>query len=138
MRVASTLGLCAGGAGLVRDAGRAYDWPESVIAWERFMIHFTCDLCGKTLLADEDTRYVVKIEVYAAYDPMEITGDDLAEDRSDEMQGLLEEMEGMDAEDLEDGVFKTFRYDLCPECHEAYLKDPLGHAARRGARFEHN
>ena len=56
------------------------------------MIHFTCDLCGKTLLADEDTRYVVKIEVYAAYDPMEITGDDLREDRSDEMQGLLEEM----------------------------------------------
>jgi hypothetical protein len=102
------------------------------------MIHFTCDLCGKTLLADEDTRYVVKIEVYAAYDPMEITGEDLAEDRTDEMQGLFEEMEGMDAEDLEAGVFKMFRYDLCPECHAAYLKDPLGRTLRQKARFEHN
>jgi len=102
------------------------------------MIHFTCDLCGKTLLAEEDTRYVVKIEVYAAYDPMEICGDDLREDHDDEIQGLLAQMEDMDAEDLEDQVFKTFRFDLCPECHEAYLKDPLGLKARVRARFEHN
>ena len=102
------------------------------------MIHFTCDLCGKTLLAEEDTRYVVKIEVYAAYDPMEICGDDLREDHDDEIQGLLAQMEDMDAEDLEDQVYKTFRFDLCPECHEAYLKDPLGLKARVRARFEHN
>jgi len=102
------------------------------------MIHFTCDLCGKTLPADEDTRYVVKIEVYAAYDPMEITGDDLREDRTDEMESLFEELEDMDAEEAEAGVFKTFRYDLCPECHAAYLKDPLGSRLRQRARFEHN
>jgi hypothetical protein len=102
------------------------------------MIHFTCDLCGKTLQAEEDTRYVVKIEVYAAYDPMEISGDDLREDHDDEIQGLLAQMEDMDAEDLEDQVFKTFRFDLCPECHEAYLKDPLGLKARLRTRFEHN
>jgi hypothetical protein len=102
------------------------------------MIHFTCDLCGKTLLADEDTRYVVKIEVYAAYDPMEITDDDLQEDRTDEMQSLFEELDSLDPEDAEAGVFKTFRYDLCPECHAAYLKDPLGSRLRQRAKFEHN
>jgi len=102
------------------------------------MIHFTCDLCGKTLRAEEDTRYVVKIEVYAAYDPMEISGDDLREDPDDEIQGLLARMEDMEAEDLEDQVYKTFRFDLCPECHEAYLKDPLGLKARLRTRFEHN
>ena len=102
------------------------------------MIHFTCDLCGKTLQAEEDTRYVVKIEVYAAYDPMEIGGDDLREDHDDEIQGLLARMEDMEAEDLEDQVYKTFRFDLCPGCHEAYLKDPLAQAVRLRARFEHN
>jgi hypothetical protein len=102
------------------------------------MIHFTCDLCGKTLLAEEDTRYVVKIEVYAAYDPMEIGGDDLREDHDDEIQGLLARMEDMEAEDLEDQVYKTFRFDLCPGCHEAYLKDPLGQQVRLRARFGHN
>ena len=102
------------------------------------MIHFTCDLCGKTLLAEEDTRYVVKIEVYAAYDPMEVAGPELHEDHDDEIQGLLEQMENMDAEELESQVFKTFRFDLCPECQAAYLKDPLGQQARMRARFEHN
>jgi hypothetical protein len=102
------------------------------------MIHFTCDMCGKTLLADDDTRYVVKVEVYAAYDPMDIREEDVEEDHSGEVQDLLAEMEGMDAEELEDQVYKTFRFDLCPPCHEAYLKDPLGKGMRMRARFEHN
>jgi hypothetical protein len=95
-------------------------------------------MCGKTLLAEEDTRYVVKVEVYAAYDPLEVTEKDLEADRSDEVQELLDEMADMDAEDLEDQVFKTFRFDLCPECHAAYLKDPLSRTMRVRARFRHN
>jgi len=102
------------------------------------MIHFTCDLCGKTLLADEDTRYVVKVEVYAAYDPMEITGEDLREDRADEVEDLLERMESMDAEELEDQVYKSFRFDLCPGYQAAFLKDPLARLSRQRARFGHN
>jgi hypothetical protein len=102
------------------------------------MIHFTCDMCGKTLLADEDTRYVVKIEVYSAYDPMEIGTDDFEADHSDEIRDLLAEMEDMEAEEVEDQVYKTFRFDLCQACHEAYLKDPLTKGARMRARFEGN
>lgn len=102
------------------------------------MIHFTCDMCGKVLLADEDTRYVVKVEVYAAYDPMELTSKDLQDDRTEEMQDLLDEMADIDPEVLEDQVYKTFRFDLCPECHAAYLKDPLGRATRLRARFGQN
>ena len=102
------------------------------------MIHFTCDMCGKVLLADEDTRYVVKVEVYAAYDPMELTSKDLQDDRTEEMQDLLDEMADIDPEVLEDQVHKTFRFDLCPECHAAYLKDPLGRATRLRARFGQN
>ena len=36
-----------------------------------------CDLCGKTLLPDEDVRYIVRIEVFAAADPLELTEEDL-------------------------------------------------------------
>jgi len=102
------------------------------------MIHFTCDMCGKTLLAEEDTRYVVKVDVYAAYDPMELTAKDLEDDRTDEIHDLLDEMADTGAEDLEDQVYKTFRFDLCPECHAAYLNDPLGRATRLRARFGQN
>ena len=102
------------------------------------MIHFTCDMCGKVLLADDDTRYVVKVEVYVAYDPMEVSEEDLQEDRSGEMRDLLDAMDDMDPEELEDQVYKTFRFDLCPPCHESYLKDPLGKGMRLRARFDGN
>ncbi len=102
------------------------------------MIHFTCDMCGKTLLAEEDTRYIVRIQVYAAYDPMELTRHDLAEDRTDEIHHLLAKMEDMDAEALEDQVYKTFRFDLCPSCHARYIQDPLLTAGRLRSRFGQN
>ncbi len=102
------------------------------------MIHYTCDMCSKPLLADEDTRYVVKVEVYAAYDPMEITDADLAEDKSEEVQELLEQMADMDAEQLEDQVHKTFRFDLCPACQARYVQDPLSRGASRRLPFGNN
>ena len=98
---------------------------EARKCWRPEMIHFTCDMCGKPLLTDEDVRYVVKIEVYAAYDPMEVTEDELDEDHLGEMSELIEHMEDMDPEELEDQVYRNFRYDLCPTCHRRYLRDPL-------------
>jgi hypothetical protein len=47
-------------------------------------------------------------------------------------------MDDMDPEELEDQVYKTFRFDLCPPCHESYLKDPLGKGMRLRARFDGN
>jgi hypothetical protein len=102
------------------------------------MIHFTCDLCGKPLLADEQTRYVVKIEVYAAYDPMEVSSEDAEGDHSEEMNALIEHMKGMSAQDAEEQVYKKFRFDLCPSCQARFLKDPLFRVARKQVRFGDN
>lgn len=85
----------------------------------------TCDVCGKELLVDEDTRYVVKIQVYAAYDPMELTADEVARDRSQELAELLRQLEEMDAEELQDQVARCFQFDLCPACQKRYLAEPL-------------
>ena len=85
----------------------------------------TCDMCGKMLLADEDTRYVVRIEVFAAYDPMELTEDDLRRDRAADIAQLLARMEQMNPQELEDQVYKKFVFDLCPACQRKYLANPL-------------
>src|SRR5262245_61181159 len=63
--------------------------------WEvhPFMLHFTCDLCGKEMLNQQESRYVVKIEVFAAHDPREITEADLDEDHMEAVSQLLHEME---------------------------------------------
>lgn len=85
----------------------------------------TCDMCGKELLTDEDTRYIVKIQVYAAYDPMELTAEDVAADRSEELALLLRRVAEMDAEELQDQVARCFQFDLCPGCQRKYLAAPL-------------
>ena len=84
-----------------------------------------CDGCGEGLLITADVRYVVKIEVFAAYDPLELTREDLAKDHEAEMRRLLESMSGMDPRDLEDQVYRSFRFDLCPACQRKYIQNPL-------------
>ena len=89
------------------------------------MIKLDCDLCVKTLLADEDVRYVVKIDVFAAYDPVELTDEDLKKDLKAELRRLVKAMEHMDPEKAQDSVYRHFEFHLCPACQKEYIKDPL-------------
>ena len=89
------------------------------------MDHLTCDACGEPLLLDADVRYIVKIEGYAAYDPLEITRNDLARDLEGEMREALRSLEGKSAEEAQDEVHRTFELDLCARCWRSYVKDPL-------------
>ena len=91
-----------------------------------------CDACGGTLLLEEDVRYVLRIEGFAAYDPMELTRQDLERDLEAEMGELVKSLENLDAEEAQDGVHRSFRFDLCPRCWKDYLKDPL--AGPRGRK----
>jgi hypothetical protein len=103
------------------------------------MLHVTCDLCGKELLPGDDHHYVVKLEVFAAHDPREITDADLDEDHMEAVSQLLNEMDA----DLEDPdvvapQYKNFRYDLCPNCHKKFVRDPLGKEAAQKFDFSEN
>jgi hypothetical protein len=103
------------------------------------MLHITCDLCGKELSPGGDHRYVVKIEVFAAHDPLEITDADLDADHMEAVSELLREMDGDLADpDLEAPPHKNFRYDLCPDCHKKFLRDPLGKDAAQKFDFSEN
>lgn len=88
-----------------------------------------CDACGATLLLDADVRYVVSVEGFAAYDPLEITREDLERSGREALEAVLAELEGCDAQEAQDSVHRSFRFDLCPPCWRRYLRDPL-----RGAR----
>lgn len=86
----------------------------------------TCDRCGKGLLIDEDVRYEVRIVVKAAYDPMELTTQDLAVSRRAEIQKLLEELQDISAEEALNQVYRDMKFDLCLACQKQYLNRPLG------------
>ena len=102
------------------------------------MVHFTCDLCGKDLTASGDPRFVVKIAAYAGFDPTEITEDDLDDDHMEAVAEILQRDEGLSSEELDAQLYKGFRYDLCPACHERFIKDPLNRELLRSLDFSEN
>ena len=89
------------------------------------MMHYTCDLCGKELCPNEEERYVVKIEAFPAQDPGQLTDADLEDDHLEAVGELLRDLED-DAEVALPEPSQHFRYDLCPECHQRFVRDPLG------------
>ncbi len=89
------------------------------------MNFYVCDMCHRIISGPQPLRYVVKIEAYAAYDPLEVTEEDLKADIRGEIRELLQKMSDMDEQELADGVYKKMEFDLCPACHEAYIKDPF-------------
>ena len=102
------------------------------------MVHFTCDLCGKDLTATGDSRFVVKIEAYAGFDPTLISGTDLDDDPMEVVSQLLQRDEGLTSEEIEAQTRKGFRFDLCPHCHKKFLRDPLGRESALSFDFSKN
>ena len=102
------------------------------------MIHYNCDMCGKSLVPEEDDRYVVKIEIYAACDSMEVDDDEGLIDDFEEEDEEEEEVDNIDPEEMDGVEYKTFRYDLCSKCHSRYMQDPLSINSIRRGRFSEN
>jgi hypothetical protein len=103
------------------------------------MLHFSCDICGKTLPAGSVSRFVVKMEAFAATDPAELTEEDTDTDQVEEMARLLTEQE----ETGDDGpaplpVCKKMRFDLCAFCYRKFVADPLGRESAANFDFSEN
>jgi hypothetical protein len=91
----------------------------------------SCDRCGKTLLVDEEVRYTAELKVYAAYDVLEVTREELMRDRRDEIARLAVEIAAREQRALEDEVAWTAKLDLCPACARRFREDPLGRGRHR-------
>ena len=90
-----------------------------------------CDRCGDGLLVDEDARYVMNLEIFAAYDPMEITQNDLDQDLDAEFESALQALAGADSEELQRQVHYQASFDLCGKCRRGILQDPLFRSGRK-------
>jgi hypothetical protein len=110
-------------------------WP-----WEDrpLMLHITCDYCHRQIVPGLQDRYVVKIEVFAAHDPAELTESDLDEDHLEAVSQLLCDAEADPAATAVSPANQTLRYDLCPECQRKFVNDPLGKEAAQKFHFSEN
>jgi hypothetical protein len=89
------------------------------------MIRYSCDLCKRQLDPQEDLRYVVKMEIYAAFDPVTDQDED-DRDHLQEIQDILERLEDAESEQIGDDVYQQLRFDLCAECRKKFARNPLG------------
>jgi hypothetical protein len=101
------------------------------------MLHVTCDGCGKELRTRED-HHVVKIEVYTARDPNELTEADLDEDHMEAVGELLRQQEECDEAVEVEPATRRMRFDLCCACRKRYLRDPLGRENAQKLHFSPN
>ena len=102
------------------------------------MIRYSCDLCKRELDSQDDLRYVVKIEVYAAFDPAATDGEDDDHDHLEEIQDILERMEDSASNQIGDDVYQQLRFDLCPDCRRRFIKNPLGRETAKAFGFSSN
>ena len=99
------------------------------------MIHYTCDSCQRRIDGADELRYIVRLEVYAALDPTAETEDD--RDHLQEIQEVLERLDDGE-EGVCEEVYQQRRFDLCSECRQRYVSDPLGRKVLSQIDFSDN
>ncbi len=88
------------------------------------MITHICDRCGRPM-EERELRYVARIEVYAAANPLQISAEELLVDTRQQMDELVEQCRALSEEELMRDVHVAFKFDLCRRCQRAYLNNPL-------------
>lgn len=109
------------------------------IAEERSgMMHFTCDLCGKDMAADDPDRQIVRIDVRPANPHWKLTEDDLEQDNLDQVSALIQHAEASGSEFAATDAPIVRRLDMCCECREKFLADPFQRKAAVKLNFSQN
>ena len=104
------------------------------------MIRCYCDLCKKEINPREHLHYIVRMEVYAAFDPADEYDCDDSDDRNhlEEIQDMLDAIEDEDLEEASREVYHKMRFDLCAECRRKFMRNPLGRDLLNRSRFSEN
>lgn len=100
------------------------------------MIHFTCDACQRVIDSKLEPRFVLRLEVYEAL------GESVEADyeQADHLRELEEIIDRGDSDEmqLDEELYKQLRFDLCTECREQFMLNPLGSMKRVRLGFSNN
>jgi hypothetical protein len=101
------------------------------------MIHVVCDCCKRIIDLDEEVRYIVRMEVFAAVD-VETPETEDDRDYLQEIEELLDRDGDVDESLLSSDVYEQARFDLCADCRQKFVRDPLGRSATARLDFSDN
>ena len=102
------------------------------------MIHYSCDRCQRLIDPEQDLRYIVKVEIQAAMEPLDSADDESDRDYLMEIQDILDGVEAGDELSISDDIYQKRRFDLCPECYRKFVKNPVGREPAAKLGFSQN
>ena len=85
-----------------------------------------CHRCGTELQPGKGDFYVVRIEALADPTPPSFSEEDLCRDANAEIEGLIEQMEGLTEQEAMDQVYRRVLLCLCGRCYRQWIEDPTG------------
>ena len=80
-----------------------------------------CARCGKEL-SEGSLKYMVHVQILSDFDGVIPYSE---EDLSEEINSLLQDVEDMDAQELEDDVYQEISFVLCEKCKKIFARDPF-------------
>lgn len=86
----------------------------------------TCDRCSASLHPGRGEFYLVSIVAVADPSPPSFRESDLAADVGREIDLLLKRLEGLDALEAVDQVYRRKVLHLCTRCYQSWIDDPTG------------
>ena len=99
------------------------------------MITFTCDRCKKTIDTTNEIRFVVSIEVQAAFGSDEtISGHECL----NELSEAFDELDSEEKAEISHQVYEKRSFDLCDCCREEYGKNLLAVEGASTLEFSDN
>ena len=102
------------------------------------MIHHSCDSCKRLIDPNQALRYVVRMEIYAATEVNNTDESDDDRDHLHEIQDILEQMDDSECDAVSGEVYQQLRFDLCPQCREKFLSNPVSRETVTQLDFSEN
>lgn len=89
------------------------------------MIRYECDKCGAAMSANDPTRFIVRMEIYAAAGHVDLDSN-AATDQHQALDDVMQRLAEADPDEIEDQTYRLLRFDLCDTCRREVLAKPLG------------
>jgi len=89
------------------------------------VIRYECDRCGVALQPNDHQRYILRMEVFAAADHIDLDAESASRPHLD-LRTVISELAKANPDDVEDRTYRILRFDLCDNCRRAVLRHPLG------------
>ena len=100
------------------------------------MRHFTCDFCSRPVASSD--RFIVSVEVKPAFNPDELTEEDLETDHLEQVAQLIRQVEETGIQPEDETSTRDFQFDLCQGCRNKFVRDPLGRDFAKRLHFSQN